>query len=276
MRSSTNSAKGWFCLLVCYTLLHTACSTVLITGRRQLSLIPTSQLSAVSSEAYREFIAAHEVNQNISQAKLVSAVGNRIRKAVETYHAERGMSGELSGYEWEFNVIEDPKVNASCMPGGKVAVYAGIIPVAKTEAGLAAVVSHEIAHAVARHANERLSHELLIRFGTSVLSDALSKHPERTRQLVLMATGLGTEVGVQLPYSRAHELEADRLGLVFMAMAGYDPRSALDFWERMLAVEKTHGVTPEFLSTHPSSTRRIKHLEQWMPEAVRYYRQNSE
>ncbi len=276
MRSSPSSVRGWLRLIVCVTLLHTSCSTVPITGRRQLSLIPGSQLRALSFQSYRQFVAAHKVNRNPSQARLVKAVGNRIRKAVETYYAERGMSRELSGYEWEFNVIEDPKVNASCMPGGKVAVYAGIIPVANDESGLAVVMAHEIAHAIARHANERLSRQLLIQFGTSVLADAVSRYPERTRQLVLTATGLGAEVGVQLTYSRAHELEADRLGLVFMAMAGYDPHSALDFWERMLAVEKTAGVTPEFLSTHPSSTRRMKHLEERMPEAMRYYRRNPE
>jgi predicted Zn-dependent protease len=163
-------------------------------------------------------------------------------------------------------------VNAWCMPGGKVVVYTGILPVTKNENGLAVVMGHEIAHAIAEHGNERMSQELLRQAGGVALTVALKDNPEETRNLWLAAYGLGSEVGVMLPFSRLHESEADHLGLIFMAMAGYDPREAPDFWTRM--AEAGGQKPPEFLSTHPSDETRISSLNNWMPEALKYYNKN--
>jgi predicted Zn-dependent protease len=181
------------------------------------------------------------------------------------------MSSRLEGYAWEFNLVEDEAVNAWCMPGGKVVVFTGILPVTRDATGLAVVMGHEIAHAVANHGNERMSQGLMVQMGGTALSKALEDKPEETRNLFLTSFGLGTQVGVLLPYSRLHENESDHLGLIFMAMAGYDPRSAVDFWERM-ATQKSGGAPPEFLSTHPSDKTRIENIKSLLPEALRYYK----
>jgi predicted Zn-dependent protease len=189
---------------------------------------------------------------------------------VERYFHEHNLSGRLKGYKWEFNLVEDKEINAWCMPGGKVVVYTGILPVAKDETGLAVVMGHEIAHAVAQHGDERMSQALLAEMGGMALSLALSQNPSQTNDLYLAAYGAGATVGVLLPYSRLQESEADRLGLIFMAMAGYDPRAAVDFWKRM-AASKKGGAAPEFLSTHPADSKRINNIEKLIPEAMSYY-----
>jgi predicted Zn-dependent protease len=180
------------------------------------------------------------------------------------------MAAEIQNYSWEFNLVESDEINAWCMPGGKVVVYTGILPLTRDETGLAVVMGHEIAHAVAKHGAERVSHGLLVEFGGTALSAALSQKPQKTREIWMTAFGVGAQVGVMLPYSRTHETEADRLGLIFMAMAGYDPRTAVDFWTRMS--QSGGGAPPEFLSTHPSDTTRIRNIESFMPEALSYYR----
>jgi predicted Zn-dependent protease len=200
----------------------------------------------------------------------VKKVGKKIQGSVETYFAQNGMSAELSGYAWEFNLVESEDLNAWCMPGGKVVVYTGILPVTRDEAGLAVVMGHEIAHAVAKHGNERMSQQLVTQMGGVALSTALEEKPDKTRQLWTAAFGLGSQVGVLLPFSRLQETEADRLGLIFMAMAGYDPHKAVDFWKRM-ASQKEGAAPPEFLSTHPSDETRIQKLNGLVPEAMKYY-----
>jgi len=249
-----------------------ACSTVPVTGRQQLDLVPAGQVMAMSATEYRKFMAGHEVVTGTEESRSVKRVGERIRDAVEKYFADRNMAGLLQGYHWEFNLVKDSSVNAWAMPGGKVAVYTGILPVARNDTGLATVMGHEIAHAVARHGNERMSQALLAQLGGMALDAALARNPSQTRDLFMTAYGLGAQVGVLLPYSRLQESEADHLGLIFMAMAGYDPRKALDFWRRMAAQAKG-GAPPEFLSTHPAHETRMEQIkEDYLPEAMTYYR----
>ncbi len=245
------------------------CNTVPITGRKQLNIIPASQINALSFQQYNEFIKSNKLSSDEKSTALVKKVGLNIKNAVERYFAEKKLSKELDGYQWEFNLIESEEVNAWCMPGGKVVVYTGILPITKDETGLAVVMGHEIAHAVAQHGSERMSQGLLQQLGGLALDVALKDEPAATRELFLTAYGIGSTVGVILPYSRTHESEADRLGIIFMAMAGYNPNEAIDFWQRMANLNK--AKLPEFLSTHPSDETRIANLKKYLPEALQYY-----
>jgi predicted Zn-dependent protease len=247
------------------------CSTVPITGRSQLSLVSASEMNAMSFAQYGEFLKENKLSSNKSDVDMVKRVGGNIQRAVENYFAKNNLSKELEGYAWEFNLVESPEVNAWCMPGGKVVVYTGILPITKDETGLAVVMGHEIAHAVAQHGAERMSQGLLQELGGVALSVALAKEPAETQNLFYAAYGVGTTVGVMLPFSRTHESEADRLGLIFMAMAGYDPNAAVDFWTRM-AAQKGGAAPPEFLSTHPSDATRIADIKKELPEALSYYK----
>ncbi len=250
-------------------LVLAACATVPITGRRQLSLVPGSEMLAMSFQQYSEVIQSSELSRDAQATAMVQRVGRRIQGAVERYMAEQGMSDRLKGYAWEFNLIESDQVNAWCMPGGKVAFYTGILPICRDEAGVAVVMGHEVAHAVAEHGNERVSQGLLAQFGGLALSEALSNKPEQTQTLWMTAFAVGAQFGALLPYSRLQESEADHLGLIFMAMAGYDPREAPAFWQRMSAAGG--GAPPEFMSTHPSDATRVRKLNESMPEALRYF-----
>jgi predicted Zn-dependent protease len=256
-------------LLVLIILTPMACSTVPLTGRRQLSLVPESEMVALSLTEYDKFIKSNKLSTDKNKTALVKKVGERIAKAVETYMTSQGLSKNMEGYKWEFNLVEDPTVNAWCMSGGKVVVYTGLLPLTLTEAGLATVMGHEIAHAVARHGSERMSDQMLIQLGGTALSSAMAQKPEQTRQNALAAFGVGSQVGVVLPFSRQNEFEADYMGLIFMAMAGYDPNESIPFWERMA---KQGGTKPpEFLSTHPVDQNRIDRLKTKMPDALAYY-----
>jgi predicted Zn-dependent protease len=252
-------------------LLLSSCSQVALTGRKQLNLVPASVMHSLSFQSYSEFLSQNKMSSNIQQIQMVKRVGSRVQKAVEQYCAENNLSGQLQGYKWEFNLAEDPSVNAWCMPGGKVVVYTGLLPLAKDEAGLAVVMGHEIAHAIAKHGAERMTHDLIVEFGGMALSEALAKKPEQTRNLFMKSYGIGTQYGVLLPYSRVHENEADRMGLTFMAMAGYDPHEAISFWERMSAANKNASSPPEILSTHPADATRIRNIKSLIPEAMQYY-----
>jgi len=252
-------------------LACTACSTVPITGRSQLNIIPGSSMNAMSLEQYDTFLKEHKLSSNKAQTDSVKRVGARIEGAVERYFASQGMSSRLAAYKWEFNLVEDKQVNAWCMPGGKVVVYTGILPLTQGETGLAVVMGHEIAHAIAEHGSERMSQGLLTQFGGAALGEALATKPDATKQLWMSVYGVGVQYGAMLPYSRLQESEADRLGLIFMAMAGYDPSEAIPFWQRMSA-QKGGQAPPEFLSTHPSGTTRIENIRRLLPEANRYYK----
>ena len=253
-------------------LVLLSCQTVPITGRQQLSIIPSGQVLSMSAGQYKDFLAKHRVVSGTGDAEMVQRVGKRIEHAVERYFAEHNLSDRLKGYAWEYHLVEDKEVNAWCMPGGKVVVYTGILPVTRDETGLAVVLGHEIAHAVANHGDERMSQGLLAEMGGAALAEALAAKPKETSNLFLTAYGLGAQVGVLLPFSRLHESEADHLGLIFMAMAGYDPRSAVAFWERM-ASGKQGAAPPQLLSTHPADAARIRNIQSLMPEAMRYYKQ---
>jgi predicted Zn-dependent protease len=225
----------------------------------------------MSAQQYQEVIKTGPLSTNQEQTALIKRVGVRIQKAVEQYMADKGASDQLQGFNWEFNLIQDDKtVNAWCMPGGKVAFYTAILPICKDESGVAVVMGHEVAHAIANHGRERMSQGLLAEFGMSTLGSAMGQNPSATQQIFMQAVGMGTNVGM-LKFSRAHESEADHMGLIFMAMAGYDPATAPKFWERMSSLSGGQQP-PEFLSTHPSHETRIKDLEGWIPEAMTYYK----
>ena len=260
-----------FAIIACLLLLS-ACSTVPITGRSQLNLIPGSSMLSMSLQQYDQFPKEHKLSTNQEQTQMVKRVGLRIQNAVERYFASNGLSSQLANYKWEFNLVEDKQLNAWCMPGGKVVVYTGILPVTKDETGLAVVMGHEIAHAIAEHGNERMSQGLMAQMGGVALSTALSTQPAATQQLWMAAYGLGSQYGAILPYGRLQENEADHLGLIFMAMAGYSPNQAVGFWQRM-AAQKGGNTTPEFLSTHPADATRIQNIQRLIPEAMKYYRQ---
>ena len=248
------------------------CAQVPVTGRSQLNLVPDSQLLAMSEQEYRKFLRKHRLCQDPAKVAMVKRVGRRISQAVERFLYENGQINRIRGYKWEFNLVCGKEINAFCMPGGKVVVYSGLLPIARDENGLAVVLGHEIAHAVANHAAERLSQALLLQLGGDALSMLTGSYSPATRHLLMQLYGLGANVGVLLPYSRTQEYEADHLGLIFMAIAGYDPRGALDFWKRMMAAARNKPRPPELLSTHPSDRARLERIVQYLPEALSYYR----
>lgn len=251
-------------------ILIQSCSTVPLTGRRQLSLVPESEMISMSFTSYSDFLKENTISTDKANTAIVKQVGSDISAAVIKYFTDNNLASRLEGYQWEFNLVKnDTTVNAWCMPGGKVVVYSGILPLTKDKNGLAVVMSHEIAHAVARHGNERMSQEMLAQYGSIALNEAIKNKPEQTRNIFNGAYGIGAQVGVLLPFSREHELEADKLGLIFMAMAGYDPQTAVPFWERMAAMGGSKP--PEFLSTHPSDQTRIERIKAALPEAMKYY-----
>jgi predicted Zn-dependent protease len=244
------------------------CASVPITGRNQLSLVSDQEINTMAAQEYQKVLQTSRVSNDAAQTALVRRVGQRIQQAVETYFRQQNQSAQLEGYSWEYNLLEDPQENAWCMPGGKVAVYSGILPITQDENGLAVVLGHEIAHAVARHSNERMSQQMAAQGLGGVLSAAVGQNPSATQNIFLQAVGVGSQVGL-LKFSRGQESEADHLGLIFMAMAGYNPDGAVAFWERMAA--KDQGGNIEFLSTHPSSTTRIADIQRELPEARKFY-----
>ena len=251
------------------TLFFIACSTVPITNRRQLTMVSNAELFPMAFEQYKEVIAAGPLSNNQNDTEMIRRVGKRIQKAAEEYYAEHKLSSKLNGYEWEYNLIESEQVNAWCMPGGKVAFYTGILPICKGEQGIAVVMGHEIAHALANHGGERMSQAMVANMGLSGLGAAMGENPQLTKQLFMVAVGMGAQVGM-LKFSRGNESEADHIGLILMAKAGYDPSEAVDFWGRMASMSGGQAP-PEFLSTHPSHDTRISDLKALLPEAMKYY-----
>lgn len=247
-----------------------SCTKVPITGRRQMKLLPETKLITLATQEYNKFLVANPaMPATDSSVILVRKVGNKISAEIQKYLVAQKQGKRLNGYKWEFNVVNNKTVNAWCMPGGKVVVYTGLLPVTKDEAGLAVVMGHEIAHAIAQHGNERMSQQMAIQMGGTALAVAMEQQPAQTAQIFNQVYGVGSSLGA-LAYSRKHESEADKLGLCFMAMAGYDPNSAVAFWERM---SKTGGQSPpQFLSTHPSDESRIKEIKAYMPKAMKFYK----
>ncbi|MBP1741142.1 MAG: zn-dependent protease with chaperone function [Deltaproteobacteria bacterium] len=261
-----------FCLiLVPAALFFGSCAEVPITHREGLHLVPESQLLTLSFQQYEQVLKTSKLSSNQNKTHMVRTVGEKVAKSAEAFLKDSGGSDKTKDYHWEFNLIEDDKtVNAWCMPGGKVGVYTGILPYAQDENGLAVILGHEIGHAIADHGNERMSQALLAEMGGMALSAALSQKPRETQDLFMAVFGVGVSVGALLPYSRLHESEADRIGLMLMARAGYDPRESIPFWERMSKERK--AAPPEFLSTHPAPESRIENLKSYIPEALPYYK----
>jgi len=250
-----------------------ACSKNTITGRSQFKLLPESELQSMATQQYQQFLSTNQVVSSSSNkdAEMISRVGQRIRQAVESYYAGKGLSKELNGYNWEYHLVDNKEANAWCMPGGKIVVYTGLLPYTQNEAALAVVIGHEVTHAIFQHGNERMSQQLGAELAGAGLQVALSNKPTETQNAFLTAYGLGTQVGVLLPFSRKHEYEADHYGLIWAAMAGYNPQEAIPLWERMQKAASGQRP-PEFLSTHPSEGNRIEQLKKFMPEAMKYYK----
>lgn len=262
----------WLRRISVFVILLAGCSQVPITGRKQLNLVPEPLIVSLSLQEYSQLMAKQKLSQDAEKADMVRAVGQRIRDAVDRFARTHLTEDPFAGCQWEFVLVEDPGVNAFAMPGGKVVVYTGILPVAGDANGLAVVIGHEIAHVFAKHGAERLTQGLLVEMGGIGLSRAIREKPQATRELFMTCYGLGAQIGLVLPYSRVHEMEADRLGLIFMAMAGYDPHHALTFWQRMAERAKGQPRPPEFLSTHPADSTRIQAIRGLLPEAMEYYR----
>ena len=248
-------------------------STVPITGRKQNILVSDEQVLSLSNQQYQEYMKAAKVATNATNTAMVKRVGQKLANAVVSYLQQNGLANEASQYKWEFNLVQDKSVNAFCMPGGKIVVYEGILPVTQDEASLAIVVGHEIAHAVAKHSAERLSNELRKQYGSQILTGILQGYGTNTKlqQITSVAFGIGTQLG-GAAYSRKQESEADRLGLIFAAMAGYDPNVAVAFWQRMA---QASGGNYSLLSDHPSDATRIQNIQGWMPEALSYYKKQT-
>lgn len=248
------------------------CSENLVTGRKQLNLVSETELQELARQEYKTFMTQNRIlNAGVNKdAEMVKRVGSRIANAIKLFYDNKGQSDVLDGFEWEFNLAENKEANAWCMPGGKVMVYSGLLPITQNEAGLAIVIGHEIAHAVAQHGSERMSQALLQNLGGMALEVALANKPAETQNIFLTAYGIGSTVGGILPYSRKEESEADQYGLYFSAMGGYNPQEALPFWQRMMAAGT--GQPPEFLSSHPSDENRIAQIKTYMPQAMKYYK----
>ena len=260
-------------IIVMIAAMAAGCKTVPVTGRKQLNLVPDFLIKELAFTTYDSVIRySPTLPQYDERAARVTRVGLRIQKAVENYMQQNNMGKELKSFRWEYNTIQQEVINAWCMPGGKVVVYTGILPVAQTEEGLAVVMGHEIAHAIARHGNERMSEALLIAVGGLALEEALKEKKETTQLLFLGLYQVGATLALELPNSRMQESEADKLGLIFMSLAGYDPEAAIPFWKRMS--ENNKGLKlPQFLSTHPSDEARIKKLTELIPEIKSKYYQ---
>ena len=244
-------------------LVFLSCNQNPFTGKKTLAVVPNSQILPMAFQQYDQFLQENQVVTGTSEARMVKDVGQKIATAAERYLNANGYQGYLEDYRWEYNLVNDEAVNAWCMPGGKIVVYTGILPITQDETGLAVVMGHEVAHALANHGQQRMSASQLQQVGAAVGAVAVS---EENQQMFQTAYGLGTQVGVMLPFSRSHETEADKIGLTLMAIAGYDPDEAAELWRRMKA-NSGGSAQPEFLSTHPSNDTRINNLEAWSDEA---------
>ena len=249
-----------------------SCTRNAVTGRNQLSLVNESEVQSMAVSQYQSFLSQNKVVSSSASrdAEMVRRVGSRIANAITSYYTKQGKGDILSGYKWEFNLVDNKEVNAWCMPGGKVVVYTGLLPVTQNEAALAVVLGHEITHAVARHGNERMSEAMVTQGLGSILNIATSSDP-KLNSLFNTIYGPGSQLAYSLPNSRNQEYEADHYGLIFCAMAGYNPREAVTFWERMAAASG-NAKPPEILSSHPADANRIEKIKGYMSEALSYYK----
>jgi predicted Zn-dependent protease len=257
--------RAFLTLSILLAVLITACSTNPFTGKSNLNLVSNSEIFPTAFAQYDQFLKENKVITGTAQANMVKTVGAKIRAAAEKYLASVGQSAYLDGYEWEYNLVQSNEVNAWCMPGGKIVVYSGILPITKDEAGLATVLGHEVAHALLNHGAQRMSTDMLAQLGAQGVAVATSGKSEGTQQIMQQAYGLGAQYGAILPFSRKHENEADEIGLTLMAIAGYNPDNALGFWQRMSA--NGSAAVPEFMSTHPSDQTRVNNITKAIPNA---------
>lgn len=245
-------------------LVIAACKTNPFTGKKVLNFYPNSQIFPMAFAQYDQFLTENKVVEGTSDAKMITRVGQRISSAAERWLTANGYPGYLKDYKWEYNLVKDTVVNAWCMPGGKIVFYTGILPITQNETGVAVVMGHEVAHALADHGAQRMSAGTLQQIG-AVAGNVAIQDPQK-RNMFNQAYGLGSTVGLMLPFSRSHETEADRIGLQIMAIAGYNPEEAAELWKRMKA-RAGGNSPPEFLSTHPSNDTRINNLTRWAPLA---------
>ena len=260
--------KNPLLLLALTALLWAGCGSVPLTGRRQLLLVSDQEVLSSSLTQYNDYMKTAPRSSSAKQAAMVKRVGQKIAQATEAYLRQNGLAAEVKNFQWEFNLVADKQVNAFCMPGGKIVVYEGLMKLVTSDDELAVVIGHEVAHAVAKHSNERMSQQLMAQYGAQIMGQALSNKSAAVQQIGNSVYGLGAQYGVMLPFSRKHESEADYMGLVFMAMAGYNPEVAVNFWQKMSAGKS--GSTPEFMSTHPSDATRINEIKQHLPEIEKY------
>lgn len=259
-----NTTKYFFFYVVVVSFL--SCATNPFTGKKTLALVGNDKILPSAFQQYSTFLKENKVVEGTRDTDRVKNIGIKIKNAAELWLKDRGYSNYLKGYAWEYNLIEDKAANAWCMPGGKIVFYTGIMPICKTDEGIATVMGHEVAHALANHGQQRMSAGMLQQLGAVGLQAATGDKSEETQQIAMTAYGITTQYGGMLPFSRAHESEADMIGLTIMAIAGYNPSEAISFWERMA---KVGGKTPpEFLSTHPSNTTRIENIKKLIPKAL--------
>ena len=256
-------------LLLVTALLLTSCGSVPITGRKQLNLVSDSQVLESSLASYNQFMQSATRSTEKVKSDQVTRVGQRIAAATEAYLKSTGLQNEIQNFAWEFNLVKSDEINAWCMPGGKIVVYEGIMKLVGSDDDLAVVLGHEVAHAVAKHSNERMSQQVAANAGAQVLAGVLAGKSYQTQAIAQQVYGLGAQYGVMQPFSRKHESEADKMGLVLMTIAGYNPQNAITFWQKMAAVSSSN--VPEFLSSHPSHETRISDLTKWVPEVKKQY-----
>ncbi len=252
------------CLIIAAQLFD-GCSRVPITGRKQMNLLPESEMMSLALTSYNDFLSKSKVDAGTADAAMVQRVGQRIATAVSAYLAKNKNTQRIEGYKWEFNMVDNKEMNAWCMPGGKVVVYSGLLPVTQNENALAVVLGHEISHAIARHGNERMSEQLALQLGGTALGVALANQGQQTVNIFNQLYGVGSTVAIALPHSRLQESEADEMGLMFMALAGYNPHEAIPFWQRMK--QMTGAKPPVYLSDHPSDESRIANMQKLIPKA---------
>ena len=255
-------------LLMAVFLLLTGCGSVPLTGRKQVLLVSDQEVLSSSLTQYGDYMKSATKSTDKAKSEMVTRVGKKIAAATEAYLKANGMESEIKNFQWEFNLVKDNQVNAFCMPGGKIVVYEGLLPLVASDDELAVVLGHEVAHAVAKHSNERMSQQLMTQYGAAILGQAVSDKSATVQTLASTVYGVGAQYGVMLPFSRKHESEADYMGLVFMAMAGYNPEVAVNFWQKMSAGKG--GSTPEFMSTHPSDATRINDIKRYLNEIEKY------
>jgi predicted Zn-dependent protease len=243
-----------------------SCATNPFTGKSTLALVPDSQILPSAFQQYSQFLGQNKVVTGTADAQRVVTVGTKIKNAAEKWLNANGYKGYLKDYQWEYKLVDSKEVNAWCMPGGKIVFYTGILPITKDEAGMSVVMGHEVSHALLNHGQQRMSADVLTQLGAVGVGVAVGGKSEQTQSIAMQAYGVGAQYGALLPFSRAHETEADKVGLTLMALAGYNPEVSIPFWERM-AKQSGGGAPPEFLSTHPSNTTRIANLRKLIPEA---------